>query len=203
MRCFRGSEMECIRLRSAIINKTLETVREYSPLIRLEEGLLGPGWLQNYPLPSIKGLIVPFYRIDMVLKPLLGSNSSTFDKSTQHHVKLKDLLFWDLYLNRGNLHKQLTNPDNQDSTISDSFIFDFSQMFSKEEEWRILANIFKLEPITISNIKEEAQGRPEEICRCILHHFKRQSENLTYKELKNILEDYSLLKGRNNLYVRV
>ena len=205
MRCFEGYEMECVKSRSTIIQKTLETVKEFSPNLKIEEGLLEPRYLKTYPLPSIKHFDVPFYSMDIVLKPLLGGNSSTFDKGKANSILLKDLLFWDPYLkngkknynrlNDGMLHKILNDPEQQDVVISETFLFDLSQWFS--QDWQLLAFIFQLEPTTISNIKDDANNRSDLICQCILQHYTRQNSNPTYKDLKTLLEEYSILKGRN------
>ena len=201
MRCFQGHEMECVRLRSSIIQKTLETVKEFSPTTKTEEGLLDPRYLTKYPLPSIKRLEVPFYSIEMILKPLLGGNTSTFDKSNEHMILLKDLLFWDPYMRSGHnqLHKILNDPEMQDLPLTDSFLFDLSQWFS--DDWRKLASIFQFEQCTIGNIQEESNNRQDLICRCILQHYTKQNSNPTYRGLRVLLEEYSLLKERN-LYTR-
>lgn len=199
MRCFKDHEMECIKLRSAIIQKTLETVREISPNLKIEEGLLDPTYLGSYPLPTIKHLEVPFYSMDMIIKPLLGGNTSTFDKSKEHMILLKDLLFWDPYMRAGSkeLHRILNDPEMQNVPLDDSFIFDMSQQFS--QDWEKLAQIFQLEAsTTISNIREEANNRPDFICRFILQHYTRQNSNPTFGELKHLLEQYTILRGRSH-----
>lgn len=197
MRCFKDHEMDCIKLRSAIIQKTLETVKEISPNLKIEEGLLDPNYLIKYPLPSIKHLEVPFYSMDMVIKPLLGGNTSTFDKSKEHMILLKDLLFWDPYMRTGSkeLHRILNDPEAQNEPLSDSFIFDMSQQFS--QDWGKLSHIFQLEATTISNIREEANDRSDFICRYTVQHYTRQNSNPTYGELRLLLEEYTILKGRN------
>ena len=198
MRCLEGSELRCIKLRSAIINHTLEAVRQHSPLLKLQEGLLHPDQLQKHPLPSIKDRVVPFYRMNMVLKSLLESRVSTYDMKTSCQIRMKDLLFWDSYLHRGELYRMLNRPVNLDAEISEVFIFDFSQQFASDEEWKVLAStVFQIQPSSISIIQEQAQNKLTLIYQHILHCFKRQCQNPSYRELKTILEEYSLLKGRN------
>ncbi len=206
MRCFEGYEIKCVKSRSTIIQKTLETVKEFSPNLNIEEGLLDPRSLTKYPLSSINNFDVPFYSIDMVLKPLLGGNTSTFDKSKRNMIKLKELLFWDPYmksgngqqynnLNDGKLHKILNDPDQQDVIISEAFLFDLSQWFSKD--WQLLAFLFQIEPVIINNIEEANNKSDMMICLCILQHYMRQSSNPTYREIRTLLEEYSLMKGRS------
>ena len=187
--------MECVKLRSAIIQKTLEAVKEFSPNIKTEEGLLDRNHLAKYPLPSIRS--IPFYPIHRILKPLLGGNTSTFDKSNEHMLRLEDLLFWDPYMNRGQLHSILTDPDKQDCLVTDDLIFKMSQWFANPQDWEWLAFIFQLEATTIRNIRDDAHDRPDFICRYILQLYTQRNYNPTYKHLRLILEEYSLVKGRN------
>ena len=54
MRCCKDQEMYCLKLRSAIIAKILETKMSFAHNIQTHEYLLDPKWLRTYPLASIK-----------------------------------------------------------------------------------------------------------------------------------------------------
>ena len=54
MRCYKDQEMHCLKLRSAIITKILETMKSFAHNIQTYEYLLDPKYLVSYPLPSIK-----------------------------------------------------------------------------------------------------------------------------------------------------
>lgn len=54
MRCCKDQEMYCLKLRSAIITKILETKKSFAHNIQTYEYLLDPKDLHTYPLASIK-----------------------------------------------------------------------------------------------------------------------------------------------------
>jgi len=61
MSCPVGEEMACVRLRSSLISKVLETKEELCPGITTTELLIDPSNLSSYPLPSSSELTL--YRV--------------------------------------------------------------------------------------------------------------------------------------------
>ena len=67
MSCPEGEEMACVRLRSSLISKVLETNEELCPGISTTELLIDPSNLSSYPLPSSSELTL-YSMADQVVK---------------------------------------------------------------------------------------------------------------------------------------
>ena len=210
MRCCPGSEIECIKLRAAVIKKIQETKSTFCPNVTVQEGLIDPTALRSYPLDSIKHCEVPVYSILMVLKPLLEGLSSTFDISHQHCIQLSKLLYWDPFMNLGNkILKELFNPSLDNVTVSDDFIDEYSQCdferFDRDaghsrdfDNWIILAKkIFQFDKSTVEGICRQANGDSGWRYRYLLQQFKTREQAPTYGRLRELFDQFSIFKGRN------
>lgn len=195
MRCLKEHEMECVNLRAAVIQKILETKATFIPNVMTSEGLLDPFSLVEYPLKSIKHCEVPLYHISMILKPLLESLTSTFDRSYQHTITLDRLLYWDPYMNLGkNLLEVLFNPALENVEVDDGFIDEYSR---KVSNWELLAHkVFRLDKETVDNISNYTNLRSTLSCQHIFRVYSSQ-ELMTYGCLRRLLDSFSIFGGRD------
>lgn len=194
MRCLKDSEMDCIRLRSAIIKAILDTKANFAPSLPVIEGLLDPSSLRQYPLRSIKGCEVPMYTLSMITKSLLEKYTSVFDRSHQHTILLSKLLYWDPYMNLGRkIVEDIFNPSLQGIEVTAEFIDEFSE---RVDQWETIAlNVFKFERSTISNISRKSSD-PCHACKGMFHNF-RSMEMLTFGRLRELFDSFSIFSGRD------
>lgn len=200
-RCFKGHEIECVKLRAAVISKILETKSVFIPNIPVNEGLLHPTQLYEYPLASIRHGDVPLYDMSMVLNPLLDVNSSTFDRSHRHCITLDRLLYWDPYINVGRgLLKELFNPAQENVELTDDFIANYSE---KVVDWEVLASkVFKMDKSVIEAIQHQTNStRPTLQCQQLLDSYM-SFELLTFGRLRVLLDQFSVFGGRDMIVSR-
>jgi len=96
MSCPKGEEMACVRLRSSLISKVLETKEEFCPGISTTELLIDPSNLSSYPLPSSSELTL--YRVaDQVVKAVRECKPFILDTTGRRKLKLTKALHFEPY----------------------------------------------------------------------------------------------------------
>jgi ankyrin repeat protein/GTPase SAR1 family protein len=195
MRCLKEHEVECVKLRAAVIKTILDTKADFAPLIQANEGLLDPSYLHQYPLPSVKKCEIPFYNITMVLRPLIEKLTSAFDISHQNFITLSKLLYWDPYMNLGKeILDDLFNPALQSSQITDEFIDKYSENMDK---WDLVAiKVFQFDRSTIANIAQTTNNQPIQACKHVLHQMLYR-DRMTFGRLKTLFGSFSIFNGRD------
>ena len=126
MSCPEGEEMACIRLRSSLISKLLETKEEFCPRISTTELLIDPSNLFSYPLPSSSELTL--YRMDdQVVKAVQECRQYAIDTTGRRRMKLVKALHFEAY---HGMHTRLINKlfdeDLVNQTVDDSFLHDLA-----------------------------------------------------------------------------
>ena len=207
MRCLRGQELHCVKLRAAVISKILETKAMYAEHIKTHELLIDPRYLVSYPLPSIRRMCVSVYSMTMLAHAVSEETRFIFSTSRQEFQGLQDLLFWDPYLNLGEgLLKELCDPTRQEAPLTEDFLFRLAQKAA--ESWYHLGkDVFNLSIPTLETIQQEtrrqnATPRMDLMCMQVFQEFCKQEETMTIGRLRNELDRFSIFQGRN-IMVRV
>ena len=187
--------MECIKLRAAVIRTILDTKAAFAPTLPINEGLLDPSSLRQYPLKSIKRCEVPFYTLNMVSKSIIEKYTSAFDRSHRHTIRVSKLLHWDPYMNLGrDVLEDIFNPVLQNVVITTDFVDKFCE---RVESWEKLAqHVFQLDRSTVGNISLTSNNLASRACKYMFHTVQGM-EMLTFGRLRELFDSFSIFNGRD------
>ena len=200
--------MACVRLRSSLISKVLETKEEFCPGISTctSELLIDPSNLSSYPLPSSSELTL--YRVaDQVVKAVRECKPFILDTTGRKKLKLEKALHFEPY---HGMHvkciDQLFAKDIANQGVGDSFLIDLaSDVHPKYMEQIPVQEAFQM--FSIPNCREfysyceqfpTERDNPAMRCfRLFLTWKKYDSNGATYRSLRTTLDKYSIFCGRN------
>ena len=205
MRCFNmlKSLVQCLHLRSSIIQKVLKATAEFCSVSTLES-FIHPDDLQ-YPPKS--GSETVLFHIPGVAQTIVDMNPCVHDDSDVGEIiSMEELLYFEPYSDIGRqLLEKLFDKENEDVKVSDYFLNEISQSIVANTEPRYLKQkkelflkLFKLNPDVLH---EQVMSLPESQS----FQFKKMFQiwcsrsYVTYGHLKKTLDKYSMFCGRNLL----
>ena len=206
MSCPEGEEMACVRLRSSLISKLLETKKELCPRISTTELLIDPSNLSTYPLPSSSELTL--YRMDdQVVKAVRDHKQFAIDTAGRRRMKLVKALHFEPY---HGMHTKLVNQlfDKKilKQEVDDSFLNDLAANIypnlMQHISIKIALEMFNIpdDRLFYNYCEQFPDERDNPIMRCfrLLLTWKNcDTGGGTYQSLHTTLDKYSIFCGRN------
>ena len=208
MSCPEGEEMACVRLRSSLISKVLETKRELCSGISTTELLIDPTNLSSYPLPSSSELTL-YTMADQVVNAVRECEPFAVDITGRKNLKLVKALHFEPYhgINK-KLINQLFDKDLANQEVDDSFLHDLAaNMYPKLMKQVPIQMVLRMFDISDDRLFYKSCDQfPDEkdnpIMRCfrLLLEWKNcDTGGSTYQSLRTTLNKYSIFCGRNPL----
>ena len=205
MSCPEGEEIACVRLRSSLISKLLETKEEFCPRISTTELLIDPSNLSSYPLPSSSELTL--YRMDdQVVKAVQECRQYAIDTTGRRRMKLVKALHFEPY---HGMHTRLINKlfdkDLVNQAVDDSFLHDLAANIytnlTKQVSEQMMLRMFNIpdDRLYYSYFEQFPNERKNPIMRCfrLLLTWKNcDTGGSTYQSLRTTLDKYSIFCGR-------
>ena len=201
MRCMHNQEIQCIKLRAAVIKTILETKQLYASQIATDEFILSSECLQKgeYPIKGIHHKTTSLYSVNMIAHSLIKGYPCVKRSRSEEISRINALMYWDPYVGLGeSLLKELFDEDKQDVALSSDFLFSFAQ--KQAESWFVLGfHIFDLNRATLEIIKDRSEGREDRMCMHVMETFCQRDERMTVRSLRAELDKFSIFCGRNIL----
>ena len=195
IRCFKGQEMKCVKLRSAVISKILDAKQQFSPQAKVNECFIHPSEIGKYPNMNIE--TVSKVNICEIAKAINEGSLFVLNQRNQA-VRLEDLLHFEPYEGIGRDHlNPLYLPEKAKEKVPTSFLYEVSKHCqSKCEKF---AEILRVPSSDIATYKELHAERPDILLLHVLEQSWRdsRSETGTYGELRERFDHYSIWCNRN------
>jgi len=206
MSCPEGEEMACVRLRSSLISKLLETKEELCPRISTTELLIDPSNLSSYPLPNSSELTL--YRMDdQVFKAVQDHKQFAIDTTGRRRIKLVKALHFEPYHGmHTKLVNQLFDKESVKQEADDSFLHDLAANvypnLMQHISMKIALEMFNIpdDRLFYNYCDQFPDERDNPIMRCfrLLLTWKNcDTGGGTYQSLHTTLDKYSIFCGRN------
>ena len=194
MRCIQGQEMECIKLRSAIVRKILATKEKFCPRVEVQEYFPD---IASYPNRDIiAALEVEMREVANTIQE--GSPCVLYHGGEM--VSLEKLLYFEPYSTLGeDLLSSLFHPDNCNKELPSEFLMKISTL--RYPALQHFINMLQIPPTEVSMYHETWPRNPP----IVLHHVldqawkSRKAGGGTYQELREDFDKYSIFCGRNPL----
>ena len=193
LRCLKGQEIECIRFRSAIIQKILHAMKEFCPTVSTSdcsEYFIHPDDATQYPLK-------PFPELTLVsctkIAKAVADSKPAARNTKRDLVVLQPLLHFEPYtLIEATILQKLFDRHSPAYTqvMSDHFLNQIAKSTHVHHVSRSLTQVLcPLEPPLSDSIQETIR---------ILRLWRSQSSG-TYQALREELDKFSVFAGRNPL----
>ena len=205
MGCLEGSEMNCVRHRSELIQVILQTKEHFSGTVKMNECLIHPMELSYYPLKSLDCLFT--FSINRLARAIVERKKVITRHGTpQGMEKIDSILHFESFSSlTPEIISELFDETNANLEIEESFLYDCARVMSTILDMIQLKEIL-LQPEqeseligTIELCHDQYSKDPVYQCFSVLRTWMKFTENPTYKGLREALGTCSVFRGRNPL----
>ena len=195
MRCYSGSELDCVRLRSSVVLKVRQTQEQFCPKLTMKESFVDPSEIQEYPLKVACDL--KRYDFSLVNQAVLDRKRCVYDRKRVKFQQLGNLFFYEPYLNLGKeIVTKLHDPANAATEIPSSVLLEIANNIESSPEQ--LRRVFDLSQLQLDSIKEEYPNNPTQVRLHLLDQgLQFNNRKNTFGDLKEVFGAYSIYQGRN------
>ena len=193
------SKVECIRLRSSVIQEALKAKEEFCPRVEMAESLLDPENLTYPPMPTRE---MTRYSMHSIAQTLQESEGCCILNDSGDFVDAEKLLYFDPFLSlRSEVLEKLFSDDNTNAKIKDDYLYDIADSIlhnpeNIEEKKKILIELFNLpQSMLQGRINAAPGGQVHELAR--VFQLQRDCSDGTYGSLRRELGSFSVFCGRN------
>ena len=199
MACVMTKEVECVKLRSELMQRIRSYHRKHSPQIPVQEFFLDPKELLAYPLENFEvqklTFIVDIEDVAVKIQENSAKKGNVYFSAREGEVssKLSDILFFEPYTKLSQPFIEELFNEEQAKEVSEQHINKLAKQFGNS--WNnFLQEMFipKMEDID-TDILESSEK--------ILHVWKEHSHQHTYKDLREALDRFSIFGGRSPLEI--
>ena len=197
LRCLKGREVACSRIRSTIIQKVRSAREEFCPKVPTSELFIHPTDTVRYPLKPIAELNVVGYT--QLAKAIVAAEPSVLDTEGTP-VDLEELLHFEPYSHLGEqILCKLFNersPQNKE-LVSDDFLYRIADRAYQSKDKFV--QLFNSPQTTMlhERISRAPPGPTHELVR--VFQLWRDCSEGSYQCLRNELDKFSVFTGRNPL----
>ena len=195
VRCFKGQEMECIHLRSLLIQKVLDAKDQLCLRVPTSESFLHPVDATSHPLKLTADVRYTSY--SEIAIAITEGKSFVLDQFNKV-MHLDTLLYFEPYAHLGEcILRELSdvNPNYQ-KVISDEFLHDIADRRHQKKE--LFIDVFDLPTTRLHDrIRCAPQGPTYELIE-VFKLWRERSEG-SYQCLRRKLDQFSIFAGRNPL----
>ena len=127
MRGKEGSEMSCVSLRSAVIQKILSVKEEYCHNLVTSECVIDPQQLKAQDIyPMIKSSLedTMLYEVSLIARAVVHEQPYVWNRQNKRMMKVESLLYFEPYLQFG--ESLLGELYNEDQDLSQDFLYQLS-----------------------------------------------------------------------------
>ena len=197
MACTETKKVECVKLRSELMQHIRSYHQKHSPHIPVQEFFLDPRELLAYPLENFEvqklTFIIDIEDVAMKIQKYSAQKGNVYFSAREGEVssKLSDILVFEPYTQLSQPFIEELFNEEQTKEVSEQHINKLAKQFGNS--WKtFLREMFipKMEDID-TDILESSEKT--------LHVWKEHSHQHTYKDLREALDRFSIFGGRNPL----
>jgi len=194
MRCFQGHEMECVKLRSAIIRKILAAKEKFCPQVEVKEYFINTSDLECYPNMDITAIV----KIEMreVAKTIRDATPCILYHRSKS-IQLDRLLHFEPYSALGkSLLTSVFDPDNSNKKVPTDVLLQISKL--RHPSLQCFVHMLQVPNEERLMKQQKWQGHPSFVLHHVFEYWQDTKINGgTYQELREEFDKYSIFYGRN------
>ena len=203
MRCDEVSEtkIECIHLRSSLVQKILRTREEFCSKVSTTEAFIKPDELQ-YPLRPPQDLTL--FSLNDVARSVINKKRNVTCSDGINLIKLEKLLLFEPYSDFGReVFKELLDKEKKDTEVTDELLNRIANEIVRKKDSKYIdykkecfLQLFDPHPASLQ--EGGTKGPVQEMVK-IFQLWRARSKDRSYEGLRRKLDEYSVFCGRNPL----
>ena len=204
MGCLEGNQVKCIQQRSAIIQTILSVKDKYSSAVSAEESFLHPDELVSYPLRQVQSLFTfPLEGLKVAINERKETLTNKISQR-QEMINIDMLLFFEPYtcFTKELILKLIEESENgkQFEDSDDNFLRECAKVAHPKLDH--LKKILLLPEhdceysMAVKEPSDQYSDDPTHKCYHIFKTWQKFSPNPTYRELREVLDSFSIFRGR-------
>jgi len=194
MRCFQDQEMECVKLRSAIIRKILAAKDKFCSQVEMQEYFLNVSDITSYPTNVDK-----LTKVEMkeVIKTVQDAAPCILHQGGM--ISLNKLLYFEPYSTLGmKLLTSIFDPENNDKKVPTEMLHEISTLCHPALQH--FTHMLQVPSNEVAFYREQWKGHPSIVLHHVFEYWQgRKTNGGTYQELREEFEKYSIFCGRSIL----
>ena len=198
MQCLQGQELECVKLRSAIIGKILAAKEKFCPQVEVKEYFINSSDVACYPNLDITAAV----KVEMreVAKTVCDAERSILYHRSKS-VLLDRLLYFEPYSKLGkHLLTSVFDPKSSNNKVPSDILLEISSM--NHHALRYFVCMLQVPNNEFSMRQEQWQHQPSIVLHHVFEYWQaKKIKEGTYQELREEFDKYSIFCGRNPLHV--
>ena len=170
----------------------------------MEEALMHPDELRNYPLNNVKSLYT--FPLSTLASAIVEKGKALTNKigPNQRKIAIASLLYFEPYTCFSDeLITRLTEAQTEDHEVSEDFLRDCAKVAHPKtvqlKEILLLPEHDSEYVTAVDECHDQFSNNPTHKCFHVFNTWKKYTKNSTYKELREALDKYSIFRGRNPL----
>ena len=192
MRCVQDQEMECVKLRSAIIRKILAAKEKFCPQVETQEYFLNGSDVSN--VDEVANLKVEMKEVTETVQdaaPCILHQSGM--------ISLDKLLYFEPYSRLGKkLLTLIFDPENNDKKVPTEILHEISTL--RHPALQHFTQMLQVPSNEVAFYHENWKDHPSVVLHHVFEYWQgRKANGGTYQELREEFEKYSIFCGRNIL----
>ena len=195
VRCFKGQELEAVKLRTAVLKKIWEAKQEFCPKAEANEYLIHPSELRQISSQTLK---VPKISITEIAQTIVEGSPFVICPSNNKPLPLDTLLYYEPYSRMGKDHiEMLLSKKNINNSISPDTLLSLSNFL--HPVYQHLVKVLKIPPAELGYHTEKWRDHPVQMLHHLFESWASRREQPTFGTLRSEFDQYSIFFGRDPL----
>ena len=195
VRCFKGQELEAVKLRTAVLKKVWEAKKEFCPRINTNEYLVHPSELASFCSQTFCT-----NRISMteITQTIIEGSPFVICPSNHKPLPLDTLLYYEPYSRMDEDHiKMFFTKENANSSISPDTLYSLSNFL--HPVYQHLVKVLKIPSTELGYHIEKWRDQPVQLLHHLFESWTSRREQATFGTLRSEFDQYSIFFGRDPL----
>ena len=195
IRCFKGQELEAVKLQTAVFKKVWEAKLEFCPRVDANEYLIHPSELASISSQTFKS-----HRISMaeIAQTIIEGSSFVICPSNNKPLSLDTLLYYEPYSRMDKDHvKMFFSKENANNNIPPDTLLSLSTFL--HPVYQHLVKVLKIPQTELGFHIDKWRNHPVQILHHLFESWASRREKPTFETLRSEFDHYSIFFGRDPL----
>ena len=194
VRCYKGQELEAVKLRTAVLKNIWEVKNTFSPKVNADEYLIHPSCLNNYT--SLQNITKCQIGIKEISQTVLKGSLFVVCPPNNKPLPLDALLYYEPYSRMDEEHlKLMFSQENANNTISPEILLKLSTFL--HPVYQHLIKVLKIPETELGFHRDKWREHPVQLLHHLFESWTSRREKPTFQTLRSEFDEYSIFFGRD------
>jgi ankyrin repeat protein len=195
VRCFKGQELEAVKLRTAVLRKIWKAKQEFCPMVEANEYLIHPSELRQI---SFQTMMSHTISISEIARTIIEGSPFVICPFNNKPLPLDTLLYYEPYSRMGKDHiEMLFSNKNINVSIPPESLLSLSNFL--HPVYQHLVTVLQIPLAELGYHKEKWHDHPVQLLHHLFESWTSRREQPTFGTLRSEFDQYSIFFGRDPL----